>query len=52
MDVLIEIARVNEAEEITLDVQAFNTDAIEFYRHCGFRNGRHRMVLPMEDRDT
>ena len=52
LDVLIEIARVNEADDITLDVQAFNIGAVAFYRHCGFRDGRYRMVLPMGDRDV
>ncbi len=52
LDVLVEIARVNEADDITLDVQAFNTGAIGFYRHCGFRDGRYRMVLPIEDENV
>jgi len=29
-------------------VQAFNKDAVEFYRRCGFDMQRYRMVLPME----
>lgn len=52
LDVLIEIARVNEADDITLDVQAFNSGAIGFYRRCGFEFGRYRMVLPMENDDA
>ena len=49
LDVLVEIARVIEAEDIKLDVQAFNTGAIEFYRRCGFHTSRHHMVLTIGD---
>lgn len=49
LEVLVEIARVNEADDIKLDVQAFNTGAIEFYRRCGFHTSRYHMVLPIGD---
>lgn len=42
---LIEIGRINEVHDITLDVQAFNSGAVEFYRRCGFDMQRHRMML-------
>ena len=50
LDVLVEIGRYNDAQAITLDVQAFNSDAIGFYQHYGFRERRYRMALPLEER--
>ncbi|MCA9869847.1 MAG: GNAT family N-acetyltransferase [Caldilineae bacterium] len=49
LDELIEIGRSNRADNITLDVQAFNAGAIGFYRRCGFTDRRHRMVLALAD---
>ena len=42
---LVQIGRINEVHDITLDVQAFNSGAVEFYRRCGFDMQRYRMVL-------
>ena len=50
LDVLVEIGRYNDAQDITLDVQAFNSDAIGFYQHCGFRERRYRMALALGNR--
>ena len=49
MDAVIDLAHEEGMNRVALDVMAFNTGAIAFYKRLGFRMYKHTMDLQLED---